>query len=63
MAGQAESRGVLVFGQNEIRSRGVVGLVAAEAGDGRGVLAKRDVGARHRMSFDGVIKLVSFVEA
>jgi hypothetical protein len=41
----------------------VVGLVAAEAGDGRGVLAKRDVGARHRMSFDGVIKLVSFVEA
>jgi len=40
-----------------------MGFVAAEAGDGRGVLAKGDVGARDRMPFDRVIELVSFVEA
>jgi hypothetical protein len=40
----------------------VVGLVAGEAGDGRGVLAKENIGARDRMPFDGVIELVSFVE-
>ena len=39
-----------------------MGLVAGKASDGRGVLAKRDVRARNRMSFDGVIELVSFVE-
>jgi hypothetical protein len=39
-----------------------VGLVAGEASDARGVLAKGNIGARDRMPFDGVIELVSFVE-
>ena len=39
-----------------------MGFVAGEAGDGRGVLTKGDIGARDRMSCDGLIELVSFVE-
>ncbi len=62
VAGHAEGHGVLVFWQDEIGDGGVVGLVAAKASDGRGVLAKSDIGARDRMAFDGVIQLVSFVE-
>jgi len=62
VAGHAKRRGVFVFWQDEVGNGGVVGLVAGEACDGRGVLAKRDVRARNRMPFDGVIELVSFVE-
>jgi hypothetical protein len=62
MAGNAKSGGGFVFWQDEVRNGGVVGLVAGEAGDGRGVLAKENIGARDRMPFDGVIELVSFVE-
>ena len=62
MAGLAKRRGGSVFCEDEVGNGGVVGLVAGEASDGRGVLAKRDVRARNRMSFDGVIELVSFVE-
>jgi hypothetical protein len=62
VAGYAERRGVFVFRQDEIGDDGVVGFVAGEASNGRGVLAKSDVGARDRMSVDGVIELVSFVE-
>jgi hypothetical protein len=36
--------------------------VAGEAGDGRSILAKGDVRARDRMSLDGVVDLVTFVE-
>jgi hypothetical protein len=37
-------------------------LVAGEAGDGRGVLVQGGVGASDRMSFDGVVELVSLIE-
>lgn len=40
----------------------MMGLVAAKATDGRGVLAKSNIGARDRMAFDRVIQLVSLVE-
>lgn len=62
MAGQAKGRSVLIFRQDEAGEGGVVGLVAGEAGDGRGVLAEGDVGARNWMSLDGMIELVSLVE-
>jgi hypothetical protein len=62
VAGHAKRGGGFVFWQDEVRNGGVVGLVAGEAGDGRGVLAKENIGARDRMPFDGVIELVSFVE-
>ena len=52
---------VLYFGRMRLETV-VVGLVAGEASDGRGVLAKENIGARDRMPFDGVIELVSFVE-
>jgi len=39
-----------------------MGLVAGEAGDGKGVLANDDVWTGDRMCLDGVIELVSFVE-
>ncbi len=55
MAGQAEGRGVLVFRKDEVGNGGVVGLVAAKAGDGRSVLAQGAVGPRDRMSLDGVV--------
>jgi hypothetical protein len=53
---------VLYFGRMKVGNGGVVGLVAGEASDGRGVLSKGNIGARDRMPFDGVIELVSFVE-
>lgn len=62
MAGQAEGRGVLVFRKNKVGNGGVVGLVAAKAGDWRGVLAQGTVGPRDRMSLYGVVEFVSFVE-
>jgi hypothetical protein len=62
VAGHAKRGGGFVFWQDEVRNRGVVGLVAGEASDGRGVLAKENIGARDRMPFDGVIEPVSFVE-
>lgn len=62
MAGHAKRRGVFVFWQDKVGIGGVVGLVAREASDGRGVLAKGSIGARDWMPFDGVIELVSFVE-
>jgi hypothetical protein len=62
MTGKAESRGVLVFRQNEVRNGGVVWLVAGQAGDGRCILSESDVRPRDWMSFDRMIELVSFVE-
>jgi hypothetical protein len=62
VAGHAKRRGGFVFWQDEVGNGGVVGLVAGEASDGGGVLAKGNIGARDRMPFDGVIELVSFVE-
>lgn len=37
-------------------------LVAAETGDGRGVLPKREVGARNWMPFDGMIELMCSIK-
>ena len=62
MAGQAKDRTVLVFWRDEAGNGRVVGIVAGEAGDGRGILAQGDVGARHRVSLDGMIEFVSLVE-
>lgn len=45
MAGHAKRRGVFVFWQDKVGIGGVVGLVARETSDGRGVLAKGSIGA------------------
>jgi hypothetical protein len=62
MARQAKGGNVFVFRQDEVSDSRVVGIVAGEAGDGRSVLAEVDVRARHRMPFNGMIELVSFVK-
>ncbi len=62
MAGQAQGRGVLIFRKDEAGNGGVVGLVAAKAGEPWGVLAQGAVEARDRMSPDGMVEFMSFVE-
>lgn len=62
MTGQAEGRRAFVFLKDQVGDCGVMGLVAGKARNGRGVLAKDEVGTGDRMSLDGVIEFVSFVE-
>jgi hypothetical protein len=62
MAKQAKGHTVFVFRQDEVGEGGVVRIVAGEAGDGRGVFAKGDVGAGDRMSLEGMTEPVSLVE-
>jgi hypothetical protein len=59
---QAKERVVLVFRGDKVVDCRVVGIVAGEARDGRGVFAKDDVETRYRMPVDGMIELMSLVE-
>ncbi len=62
VAMRAKGCNAFVFWRDEVGDGRMVGVMAGEAGDGRGALAKSEVRVRHRTSLDGITMLVSLVE-